>query len=84
MREGKGMFDASDLVSVTTWLAYDYASAKTTSLQGWKEEGGVYSKQGRCCQVPSRALRPAWRTVQLADAEQQPVDPVESVKMVWE
>jgi hypothetical protein len=59
MRKGKGMIDASDLVSVTTWLAYGHASARTTSLQGLKEEGGVYSKQGRCCQVLFRALRPA-------------------------
>jgi hypothetical protein len=69
MRKGKGMIDASDLVSVTTWLACGYARAKTTSLQGWKEEGGVYSKQGRCCQVLFRALRPAWGTIQPTNAE---------------
>jgi hypothetical protein len=63
------MVDASDLVSVTTWLAYGHASAKITSLQGWKEEGGVYSKQGRCCQVLFRALPPAWRTVQPTNDE---------------
>jgi hypothetical protein len=78
------MFDASDLLNVTAWLAYEFASAKTTCLQGCEGEGGVYSKHGRCCQVLYRALRPARRTVQLTDVGHEPVVSVEDMKMIWE
>jgi hypothetical protein len=77
------MFDASDLENVTAWLAYGFANAKTTFLQGCEEEGGVYSKHGRCCQVLYRALRPARRTVQFTDVRHEPVVSVEKMKMVW-